>query len=92
MIRIALLGLFLCLPAQAQQCQTRAVAVKHLADKYQEQPVLVGVDRRGVVEVLKTQNGSTWTIIITLPNGCAEFVAAGDNWQRLKPVYRGRES
>ncbi len=73
--------------AWGQQCQPRDMAVKHLAGEYNEQPIATGMVNRGVVEVLESRDGSSWTIIITLHNGCVGFIAAGENWQRLNPVY-----
>ena len=79
------------LPAMAQQqqpsCAKRADVLKHLSAKYTEAPVALGIaNNGGVVEVLSSQSGASWTIIITMPNGPTCMVAAGENWQKLPSV------
>ena len=73
-------------PTAAQSvCQPRADLVGHLARKYGEAPVAVGLaSTGGLVEVIATPNGSTWTIIVTRPDGWACMVAAGQGWRNLK--------
>ncbi len=71
-------------PAQAQQCDQRAKVIGHLAQKYQEAPVAIGVTTSGgIVEVLTSGDGSTWTIILSNPNGTSSLVAAGEGWRAL---------
>ncbi len=75
--------------AQASQhrCIPRAEALGHLAQKYKEAPVAIGVTNSGgIVEVLTTSDGATWTIIISTPDGTSCLVAAGENWRLLTPV------
>ncbi len=49
-------------------CNQRDNVLGHLARKYQEVPVAIGVTNRGgLVEVLSTGDGKTWTIIISTP-------------------------
>ena len=70
--------------AQQAPCNQRDDVLGHLAQKYQELPVAVGVTNRGgLVEVLSTGDGKTWTIIISSPNGEACLVAAGEGWRAL---------
>ncbi len=74
-------------PAAAQPtlCNDRADVLAHLANKYSEAPVAIGVTNGGgLVEVLATGDGSTWTIIVTLPNGTSCLVAAGEGWRALQ--------
>ena len=40
----------------------------------------------GVVEILTSGPGSTFTIIVTTPNGMTCMVAAGDSWENLVPA------
>ena len=82
------LGLmFLSSAAQAQpQCDKRDKVLDLLAEKYKEAPVALGVTNNGgLVEVLSTNEGTTWSIIVTAPDGKSCLVAAGENWQ---PVAR----
>ncbi len=72
-------------PAQAQQCDQRAKVIGHLAQKYQEAPVAIGVTTSGgMVEVLASGDGGTWTIILSNPNGTSCLVAAGEGWRALR--------
>jgi len=70
---------------QAQQCDQRARVIGHLARKYKEAPVAIGVTSTGgMVEVLTTGDGGTWTIILSNPNGTSCLVAAGEGWRALQ--------
>ena len=40
----------------------------------------------GVIEVLSSKAGNSWTIIITMPNGTACMIAAGENWEDIPTV------
>ena len=63
-------------------CKERADVLGHLAKKYGEVPVAVGVTNKGgLVEVLTTGDGNTWTIIVSTPDGMSCMVAAGEGWR-----------
>ena len=86
-VPIVFLAVFLlAAPAVAQpQCDDRAKVLAHLATKYQESSVAIGVTSSGgLVEVLNSPEGKTWTIIVTTPQGMTCLLAAGDGWQELK--------
>ncbi len=69
---------------QLISCVPRDDALAHLAQKYREAPVAAGVTNKGgLVEVLTTGDGSTWTIILSLPNGVSCLVASGEDWRAL---------
>ncbi|MFQ6017544.1 MAG: hypothetical protein ACE5KF_05055 [Kiloniellaceae bacterium] len=71
--------------AQVQQCDQRENVIGHLAKKYHEAPVAIGVTSTGgLVEVLSTGNGDTWTIIVSKPDGLSCLVAAGEGWRTIK--------
>ena len=66
----------------APQCNTRETVLELLSQKYSEAPVAVGVaNNGGLVEVLSTGDGRTWSIIITSPKGLSCLVAAGEGWR-----------
>ena len=92
-IVLALIGLMIAFPALAAgpaACNKRDVVLKHLASKYSEQPVAIGIASSGsVIEVLTSGSGSTWTIIVTLPNGISCLLAAGENWEKLSKTALG---
>lgn len=80
-------AVFSCSPASAQTvCTARDKAIAHLSTKYTESPVAMGLAANGgVVEMLTSPNGKTWSILITMPDGTTCLVAAGETWERLKP-------
>jgi hypothetical protein len=80
-------------PAAAQEiCGTRADLLKELTQRYSEAPVAVGLANSGaLVEILTNDNGSTWSIMVSQPNGTSCLVAAGKEWQALKPAATGRD-
>ena len=39
--------------------------------------------------VLTSDDGSTWTIIVSMPNGTSCLLAAGENWQPVERVAQG---
>jgi hypothetical protein len=68
-------------------CSTRANVLSHLATKYSEAPVAVGLaENGGVIEVLTSTEGGTWTIIVTMPDGTSCMVAAGQDWEQLPKI------
>src|SRR3546814_11647898 len=59
------------------QCDQRDSVLQVLQQKYKEQPVALGVTHNGgLVEVLTTGNGNTWSIIVTTPQGLSCRVPA----------------
>ncbi len=69
-------------PSGAPTCDKRPVVMRQLESKYDEKPIAIGIaNNGGVVEVLTTPDGRTWTIVITLPNGMTCLVAAGEDWE-----------
>ena len=72
-----------------QACAKRTDAVTHLASKYEEAPVAIGIaNNGGVLEVLSSEKGS-WTILVTMPNGVSCMLATGQSWEALKPMIAG---
>ena len=78
------LGALAQIQTQTRQCDRRAKVLGHLAQKYKEAPIAVGVTSSGgIVEVLTTGDGETWTIILSDPNGTSCLIAAGEGWRSL---------
>ncbi len=71
--------------AVKSSCDSRDTVLAFLSDRYAEAPVAMGVARNGgLVEVLTSgTGGSTFTIIVTTPDGRTCMVAAGDGWESL---------
>lgn len=83
-----LLAAVLAQPAVAEHpsCAERAVVIRHLAHNYSEQPVAIGLaSNGGVVELLRSSSGGTWTIIITKTDGTACMIAAVEHWELVPP-------
>ncbi len=70
------------LPASAQSgALPRADVVDQLGARYAEVQKAVGVtDDGGVIEVFATDDGSTWTLVLTKPDGTSRVIAAGEIW------------
>ncbi len=84
-----LAALFIAVPALAQSgqqraCSNRTELLKRLGQVYSEDPVALGIATNGgMLEVLSSEGGSTWTIIITMPDGRSCMFASGESWQSM---------
>ena len=73
--------------AASPSCAPRTELLKQLSVRFSEAPIAAGLASNGaLIEVLTSGNGSTWTIIVSKPNGASCLVAAGESWQALKRV------
>ncbi len=72
-------------PVAAQTvCTTRSAVAEQLAGKFAEAPVAAGLESTGaVIEVFTSGDGSTWTIVLTRPEGPSCLVASGEAWMTL---------
>lgn len=74
----------------APQCGSRENVVSLLKEKYKEEPVAVGVSNNGgLVEVLTSKDGQTWSILITSPKGKSCLVASGEGWRQMPKTESG---
>ena len=79
--------------AAQPQCDQRDSVLQILEQKYKEAPVALGVTHNGgLVEVLSTGNGTTWSIIVTTPQGMSCLVAAGEGWRAMEQVAADPEA
>ena len=63
-------------------CGPHPDVIKALGDKYHEKQSATALTSAGtLLEVLTASDGSTWTIIVSRPDGLSCVVAAGQNWQ-----------
>ncbi|WP_156939925.1 hypothetical protein [Mesorhizobium sp. LNHC209A00] len=68
-------------------CGSRPEILKQLSSRFKEAPVALGLAKNGsVVEVLTSEDGATWTIMVSQPNGSSCLVAIGEGWEELKRV------
>lgn len=73
-------------PAHARTgCDSRATIIDGLKDVFQETPVAVGMEQSGnVVELLRARDGTSWTLVITRPDGISCIAAAGEHWNEIE--------
>lgn len=65
-------------------CTDRKVVLSQLSKQYSEAPVAMGIaNNGGVLEILSSSAGKSWTIIVTMPNGMSCMIAAGENWESV---------
>ena len=64
--------------------------LKQLSKRFNEQPVALGLTNSGsLIEVLTSDDGSTWTMMISRPNGPSCLIAAGEGWEEMKRAAKG---
>jgi hypothetical protein len=70
--------------AQGNNCGARKTVLAYLSTKYEEKPIAMGIAANGsLIEVLSSNKGTTFTIIVTAPDGKTCMVAAGEGWEDL---------
>ncbi len=81
---VTLLGSLSAVSAQQPMCTERNVVVNQLSNQYSEAPVAMDVaNNGGVLEILSSSAGKSWTIILTMPSGVSFMIAALiDRFQR----------
>ena len=73
-------------------CAERTRVLEFLAENYQETPISRGIaNNGGLIEILTAADGSTWTILITMPDGHTCMVAAGSDWGQLPSAVQSAE-
>lgn len=73
--------------AEAQMlCKERSEVLAQLSTGYKEAPTAMGLASNGaLIEVLtSSEDGRTWTIIITRPDGVSCVMATGESWQNIQ--------
>jgi len=86
---LVLAAVSLPLPALAGQvaCSQRDDVLAQLGSKYKEAPKAAGVaNNGGLIEVLTSDEGKTWTLILSMPNGTSCLLASGEHWQTVAAV------
>lgn len=74
-------------------CAPRAEVERSLAHQYREAPVAAGLSRDGeVVEVYSSNDGETWSLVVTRPDGKSCLVAEGEAWLDLRQEPKGPEA
>lgn len=86
MIRLAMAALIALIgisPAHGGSCGPRDKVLGLLGEGFEERPTAIGLTASGVLELLRSKDGDTWTIIVTDPEGNACVVASGEAWIEL---------
>ncbi|HCM83875.1 MAG TPA: hypothetical protein PKW15_04240 [Alphaproteobacteria bacterium] len=80
---------------QAQQmlCNKRSEVMKNLSANYNEAPTALGMaSNGGILEVMTSRDGKTWTVLLTTPDGKSCLVAMGNSWENVKLVAAGPDA
>ena len=74
--------------AMAQSvCMAHAEVEKQLGTKHAETPVALGLASNGsVFEVFSKADGTSWTMVVTLPNGTSCLLAEGEAWENVPQI------
>ena len=96
MSKLVLIAVVIALSSSAAvaqvPCGQRDKIVKLLAVKYHEEPVASGISSKGaLIEVFSTEDGDTWTILLTAPRGNSCIVDTGQAWQPKPHEFEVRE-
>ena len=78
-------------PASARSiCAPHDKMVEMLDKQFSEQPTAIGIAGNGqLLEVFTAPDGSTWTIVMTTPQGVSCVVSDGRNWDTRQRVAMG---
>lgn len=78
-------------PAQAQSpasCAPRDTVLRHLETEFGELPIWRGLSDGRVMEIVSNPDGSSWTALMSLPNGMTCLFATGEAAESVKPEPR----
>jgi len=78
---------------QQMLCNKRSEVMKNLSANYREAPTALGMaSNGGVLEVMTSRDGKTWTVLLTKPDGTSCLVAMGNSWETVKYIAAGTNS
>lgn len=77
---IAIAYLLMPDPTHGQQnCLNYDQVRGELGGEYEEEPVIIGLTNAGgVITLFATDDGMTWSLILTDPDGCSQIIHAGE--------------
>jgi hypothetical protein len=65
-------------------CHSHTGLTEMLGKKFAEQPTAIGLQSNGqLIEVFVANDGTSWTIVVTRPDGWSCIVAVGEHWESL---------
>ena len=78
---------------QQQLWIDRSIISEKLEDDYSETPAGMGLAANGgIVELFASPGGTTWTLILTMPDGKSKVIVTGEGWITLPIKIAGSES
>ena len=76
--------------AEAAQCGPRTEVLAYLAKDYQESPAAAGISASGrLLELIVRDDGRSWTVLSTSPEGVSCVIDAGGDWIMKEYVKLG---
>lgn len=70
----------------------RTKLAKELNEKHAETPIGMGLaNNGGVMELFSSEEGDTWTLILTMPNGASFLVGSGESWAGAPLILKGKK-
>ncbi len=81
--------------AEAQQvaCASHDTMAERLGARFAEAPASIGLASSGkLVELFTSEDGGTWTLVLTEPKGVSCIVATGKYWYDVPPTPTGPEA
>lgn len=81
--------------AAQMPCVPYEEAVTQLHERYGERAVARALDSGGnLVEIYRTRDGASWSLLVTRPDGLACLAGTGEGWQEIADAFGpgGRES
>ena len=75
------------------QCDDRKLILAWLAHKFQEVPVAIAITDTGYVfEVIRSEKGESYTLLLRQPGGPACIIGSGRDWQDIPFVAPSEEA
>ena len=76
-------------PAASPACRSHTDLIEMLDQSFAEKPNALGLQSNGqLLQVFVADDGTSWTIVVTNPDGWSCIVAVGESWESL-PVMAG---
>lgn len=67
-------------------CGSQKDVLAALASRFQEFPTEMGLTNgEGLLELLTSADGATWTLVMVAPDGLTCVIATGKQWKALPP-------
>lgn len=71
-------------------CMAHTDLATQLDSRFSEAPIAIGLASNNLlVEVFSNGDGSTWTMVLTKPDGMSCVMATGEDWEILNRVVPG---